>query len=482
MILLALTLRFTAASHGDLAPYLMKGDVLTALRLGKERLDRPPVDGDLSQRAGLGRLLGRIMLASGREEEAEDLFKQQLKFYTAISRSTVRWYSSLDQGAQLLNLNKPTRAIECFSSVADDRRAPDAVRIEAMAYAAVAMYRSGDSRAAYQALDAARRLTSSAGDFQIKQLLDCLSLELTMLQRARAGEALADHALCEVYREGFASRNNEELSQRLAAATEALAQTAPLAAQRTAHLLHLVECQGDSPMTIARVSQDLAWLQKQRLSSLEAHARIEAALILIGHGMLTTAAELLHAYTFHEHHLQPNRHALDLQYCLARIRAHQGRLCDALRLYRNHSQLAVRILRADHTHKKPAAFLDGPQEADIGEAAKQRLPLRYRRAYQYIIDNLNDEQLSVHQVASHISVTERALQMAFRAHLGLTPAELIRTRRMERIHAELRDQDGTERVLEVASRWGITNRSTLAHNYRARFAQTPTQTLQGAAA
>jgi AraC-like DNA-binding protein len=459
----------------------MNGELLAALRLGKERLDRPSVEEDLPKRASLGRLLGRIMLAGGREEEAEDLFKQQLKLYTAISRSTVRWYSALDQGAQLLNQNKPSRAIECFSSVADDRRAPDGVRIEAMAYAAVAMHRSGDSRSACQALDAARRIGGTVADPQIIQLLDGLSLELSVLQRWRACEGLADHALCELYREGLAAQSTEELSRLLAAATETLARTAPLAAQRMTHLLHLLECHGERPMATARVAQDLAWLRNHGLVSMEAHARIESALFLIGHGMLTTASELLHAYTFHEQHMQPNRHALDLQYCLARIRTHQGRLGDALRCYRNHSQHAVRTLRADAGHKKPAAFLEGAKEADIGEAAKQRLPLRYRRAYQYIIDNLNDDQLSVQKVATHISVTERALQMAFRAHLGLTPAELIRTRRMERIHAELCDQDGTERVLEVALRWGITNRSTLAHNYRARFDQTPTQTLQGAA-
>jgi transcriptional regulator GlxA family with amidase domain len=109
-----------------------------------------------------------------------------------------------------------------------------------------------------------------------------------------------------------------------------------------------------------------------------------------------------------------------------------------------------------------------------------RLPLRYRRAYQYMMEHLSDENLSVRQVAAHIGVTERALQLAFRAHLGVTPAELIRTRRVENIHHELQGQAGDAGVLEVASRWGVKNRSTLVHNYRTRFDETPTQTLRGA--
>ena len=63
---------------------------------------------------------------------------------------------------------------------------------------------------------------------------------------------------------------------------------------------------------------------------------------------------------------------------------------------------------------------------------------------------------------------------------GVTPAELIRTRRVENIHQELQGQAGDAGVLEVASRWGVRNRSTLVHNYRSRFDETPTQTLRGA--
>jgi len=36
-------------------------------------------------------------------------------------------------------------------------------------------------------------------------------------------------------------------------------------------------------------------------------------------------------------------------------------------------------------------------------------------------------------------------------------------------------------VLDVAARWGVSNRSTLAQNYRQVFAETPFETLHGRA-
>jgi methylphosphotriester-DNA--protein-cysteine methyltransferase len=61
----------------------------------------------------------------------------------------------------------------------------------------------------------------------------------------------------------------------------------------------------------------------------------------------------------------------------------------------------------------------------------------------------------------------------------MTPAELIRTRRMEHIRDDLCQETGGRGVREVAARWGITNRSTLSNSYRLHFDETPTQTLRG---
>ncbi len=98
-----------------------------------------------------------------------------------------------------------------------------------------------------------------------------------------------------------------------------------------------------------------------------------------------------------------------------------------------------------------------------------RLPPRYRAAYRYIIENLHDPNLSVREIAGRLGVTERALQLAFRNHLGMTPAELIRRERVRRIEGEMEEASATGgrvHMLDVASRWGISNRSTLANAFK----------------
>jgi methylphosphotriester-DNA--protein-cysteine methyltransferase len=69
--------------------------------------------------------------------------------------------------------------------------------------------------------------------------------------------------------------------------------------------------------------------------------------------------------------------------------------------------------------------------------------------------------------------------MAFRTHLGMTPAELIRTRRAEGVRNELCAHAGDQKLDELAQRWGLKNRATLSSIYRSRFAETPAQTLKG---
>jgi transcriptional regulator GlxA family with amidase domain len=107
-----------------------------------------------------------------------------------------------------------------------------------------------------------------------------------------------------------------------------------------------------------------------------------------------------------------------------------------------------------------------------------RLPAKYRRAYRYLMDNLDQKDLSVREVASHVGVTERAIQAAFKNHLGLSPSELIRRQRMERIRDDLLDDDApVAGMLEVAKKWGVQHRSTLINGYRRVFHEAPSQTL-----
>ena len=83
-------------------------------------------------------------------------------------------------------------------------------------------------------------------------------------------------------------------------------------------------------------------------------------------------------------------------------------------------------------------------------------------------------------IARYACVSKRALEMAFREHLSLSPTVYLRLYRLSRIHAELKRAtpgDGTS-VTQVAVRWGFPEPSRFGAHYRAVYGQTPSTTLR----
>jgi AraC-like DNA-binding protein len=483
MLLLSLTSHRTRPSHPEMCGLVLRGDVTRAIQVGRGVLDRTPVHAALDA-AQIGQLLGRCLLAAGRDEDAEELFRRQTRLYQEVSRAHVRWFTGLDQGLLQLQLNRPGRAAEALCAVADDSRAPLELRVEAMVGAAVALHRAGECTSAWQSLEAARRLCAAQPGATLARLVECIALELSALQHERDLDSLNDHAMCGSYRTGIGELPTPEFVRRqLQAAAREFADDAPLVAHRLSQLAGLSPTDAAGVEAAAHLLDGLAWVRTRQLSGFEAALRIESALMLIARGAVNAAAEVLAPHTGNETQARCSRHALDLHYCLSKLHLAQGRSAEALRWYRSHSQETVLALRSQAGRRMMNSYL-GQAHANAAspdDTARTRLPLRYRRAYQYIIDNLHDENLSVKQVSTHLGVTERALQMAFRTHLGLTPAELIRTRRMERIREDLCTNAGEHDLIDLAHRWGIKSRSTLANSYRGRFAETPMQTLRGGA-
>ena len=485
MLLLSLTSHRTRSSHPEMSGLVLRGEVTRAIPVGRGALDRTPSQGKALDNAQIGQLLGRCLLAAGRDEDAEELFRRQTHIYQEVSRAHVRWFTGLDQGMLQLHLNRPGRAAEALCAVADDSHASADLRIEGMVGAAVALHRAGECASAWQSLDAARRLCASHPGLSMARLVECIALELSALQHERDLEALNDHAMCGSYRASIGDLPALDVVRRsLKLAAREFADEAPLVAHRLSHLAELSSVEASTVDASAHLLEGIAWVRARQLSGFEAALRIESALMLIARGASSAAAEVIAPHTGNETHARCSRHALDLHYCMSKLHMSQGRSADALRWYRSHSQETVLALRSQAGRRMMNSYLGHAHAnaASADDTARTRLPLRYRRAYQYIIDNLHDENLSVKQVSTHLGVTERALQMAFRTHLGLTPAELIRTRRMERIREDLCTNAGEHDLIDLAHRWGIKSRSTLANSYRGRFAETPMQTLRGGAA
>ena len=103
-----------------------------------------------------------------------------------------------------------------------------------------------------------------------------------------------------------------------------------------------------------------------------------------------------------------------------------------------------------------------------------------RRAVSFIETHAG-EAITATQIADAARVTPRALQTAFRRHLGTTPMAYLRRTRLDRSHQDLLDADPTQgdTVAAIANRWGYVHAGRFAADYRTAYGRSPTVTLHG---
>lgn len=102
-----------------------------------------------------------------------------------------------------------------------------------------------------------------------------------------------------------------------------------------------------------------------------------------------------------------------------------------------------------------------------------------RRAVRFV-DLSADRPIGITDIAAASGVGPRALQLAFRRYADTTPWSYVRSVRLHRAHRDLQAADaGRDTVLAIALRWGFTNRSRFAAEYRAAYGETPAVTLRG---
>ncbi|MES2235351.1 AraC family transcriptional regulator [Pseudomonas veronii] len=91
------------------------------------------------------------------------------------------------------------------------------------------------------------------------------------------------------------------------------------------------------------------------------------------------------------------------------------------------------------------------------------------------------EDISLEQLMKVAKVSERSLYNLFERHVGLSPRDYIRQRKLERVHAVL--QQATARsVTEVAIDHGFLHLGRFSEAYRKRFGELPSQTWKRAPA
>ncbi len=105
-------------------------------------------------------------------------------------------------------------------------------------------------------------------------------------------------------------------------------------------------------------------------------------------------------------------------------------------------------------------------------------PGSLRRAIAYIEMHAHQD-ITAADIAAAAQVSIRAIQLAFRRHLEMTPLQYLRRTRLSQVHEQLRSADpATTTVTAVAGRWGFFSPSRFATLYRQTYGINPSRTLR----
>ena len=229
--------------------------------------------------------------------------------------------------------------------------------------------------------------------------------------------------------------------------------------------------------SIDKALAHIAGMSAQGLQAYCDTARHDLALACVAAGQVDWLRRLLNAHDASGRAAVAAQGNLEHGYCQAKLGEFVGSNDGYINYYRAYAKLAATHVRRTCAYiTVPNAFRQTATDI-VRDDIASRLPGRYRRAYQFILSNLQRRDLSVHDVAESIGVTERALQLAFRTHIGLSPSEVIRQRRMSSIRDELSEgaADHGSTMLDVAQRWGVNSRSSFSSAYQEAFGESPRQ-------
>ncbi|MFE9636127.1 helix-turn-helix transcriptional regulator [Streptomyces sp. NPDC006463] len=106
-------------------------------------------------------------------------------------------------------------------------------------------------------------------------------------------------------------------------------------------------------------------------------------------------------------------------------------------------------------------------------------PETVRRAIAFI-ESQPAAEIGLAEMAAAAGVTPRALQYAFRGHLGTTPMAYLRRVRLALAHADLVAADPSrDTVTAIANHWGFHHQGRFSAAYRAAYGVPPGRTLAG---
>jgi len=134
-------------------------------------------------------------------------------------------------------------------------------------------------------------------------------------------------------------------------------------------------------------------------------------------------------------------------------------------------ELSLITLILDGLRHNYSKFVNGPE--------RNIAPWQVRAVEEFIFANA-DQPLSLGTLAVIGGVSARSLQYTFRRHRGCTPMEFLRRIRFDRVRNQLLHPVHNTTVTSAAMRWGFLHLGRFAAEYRARFSESPSETLHRA--
>lgn len=457
----------TFPAYARLAAAGRLGEACTALAARAEREDEADDPVVLQAYADIQLALGRMIEAEEGYRKAQRAIRQ--------SRDALRIASCRNAGWLAFFQDRFSTAVACFNRVLEEPDASAAQRFESRLGKALVLLHLGCLGAVGAQLDLLAQAAEHAGGAGFAELAASLRYDARVQHELREAEPLRDH----IYWRSAAQGVLPDMLGPIA--TVPAAASIPLLAQRLEYLGYLHRFAFGAKGISERLDSHLSWAASSGLTEYHRSLCLEISVAAVATQAPNTAETMLGQCRVgngiaHQH----KRWYLEYLYCLSKVRQQQGRGHESTEIYGRYALASISHVRADSI-VMPAVTAEAATPAGTQPRADDvsaRLPAKYRRAYRYLMENLDQRDLSVRELAAQIGVTERALQAAFKTYLGLSPSELIRQRRMERIREELTREDGTTTgVLDAAHKWGIQHRSTLINSYRKVFNEAPSETL-----
>lgn len=136
---------------------------------------------------------------------------------------------------------------------------------------------------------------------------------------------------------------------------------------------------------------------------------------------------------------------------------------------------AARLVGHTLLHTFANNVVGSASEAEDARDRRDASQAVLRRA-QDAIESRAQDDLSQADLAQACGVTPRAVQYAFRRHLGCTPSDYLKQVRLDLVHQTF--CDGTaDSVADAAARYGFFNPGRFAADYRRVFNENPRETL-----